>query len=286
MGAVTGYQFWVADGVANTATVMDPSGDAAVNPSITTLYRTNWQGKKRLYSTARTNLLIRSKALANASWSKFQATIGASTTGPDGVASMEKITEQANTALHHIRSATMTLTSGQPYIISGYLKAGERTYAVVQGDSAGGFLGAAVTFNLANGTVSSANGMTATITPAPNGSYFVTIAATATGVTAGLGIGMRATSGTGFESYLGNGTNGIYATDFQVELGTAATSRIRTDATAVSVTDYSLANNTLTFAEVPPNRSLFEWTGTDSNSAPARRVDAGAISGFGTMGAR
>ena len=127
----------------------------------------------------------------------------------NGVVCAEKLVESATTADHYIQESA---TAGNiPYTYSCYLKAGERTNAlVVMSDLASGNATAIV--NLSTGVVTStvSGSWTSPIAQAVsvgNGYYRVSITATKG---AGTSIGARTHIYTTASSYAGDGTSGIY----------------------------------------------------------------------------
>lgn len=288
MATVTSFQFWVGDGVTTAFTIMDPSGEAAVNPVVSTLYRTDWQGKQLMYTTARTNMHVRSQEFNDAAWSPLRASVSPNAiTAPDGTLTADKLIEDNTAANTHfiLSFNNVVVTNGVTYTSSVYAKAGARSWVQLQ---EGQGTTAAAYFNLATGaigTVSGTGSPAATITSIGDGWYRLTLRFTAIGAAARIRLFMATGNGGGV--YSGDGTSYLYLWGAQMEAGSTATSYIPTVAAAVAVTDYSVAVSTATFAQAPLDRALLEWTGIDDNAAFIPRAGGFAVpyGGFGTLGA-
>ena len=169
------------------------------------------------YPTTVKNLLGYSEAFDNAAWTKTNASVTANTTAtaaPDGTFTADKLVEDTANATHLVYAGTSTLTANTDYTVSVYLKAAERTNAVI-GSVTGG-LGTGV--NLATGTLTDVAGIpgwiTATnrsITSVGNGWYRVSV--TIPNATGGNSLfdALRIFTSNGTTgTYTGNGTSGIY----------------------------------------------------------------------------
>lgn len=84
------------------------------------VYRSgDWQGQQLLYSTARTNYLLRSEEMDNAAWAKTNLEVtSTNNAAPDGTSTVERL--QINTA----SSATHTLVQNTPGLQAGTPQAG------------------------------------------------------------------------------------------------------------------------------------------------------------------
>lgn len=191
---------------ASAATAVDQSGVvwnyAAGVPRVTTA--------GLLLEEAATNLNQSSQDFTSAWWTRgnLAATANA-TTAPDGTLTADKLTE--NTAVfnwHAAYHAFTGLTNGQAYTHTCYLKAAERTWAMVEIDDYAG--GRRAWFDLANGKVGTVEGgVTATIEPAAQGFYRCRVTKTIAGTSAGPGI--YPASADNVLSYAGTVGWGIYA---------------------------------------------------------------------------
>jgi hypothetical protein len=284
VSTVTDFQFAIGDGVKTAFTIVDPSGNTAVSPSVASLYRADWQGKQLLYTTARTNFALQSNTFQT-SWVLLAATIQAdAVAGPDGVVDADKLKETNTTSIHRA-GQTWTMQTGLN-TVSVIAKAGERSELSMPLDS--GVNSAEARFDLASGVVTSHSGASyvgSTITPLGNGWYLCscTINVT-TGAAGGSYFEMYKS---GVRSYPGTTGEGLYLRDAQFEFGGTATSRIRTVGASASNTDYSVAGSVATLSPAPLAAALLSWTGTDSNGAFIPGHGSAAMgSGFGSMGVR
>lgn len=230
------------------------------------LFRNDWQGNQLLYATPRTNSLLQSAAFGIAPWVLTGSTVVANAVmAPDGTMTADNLVEDTSTGVHSVYQTSGTVTAGSTFTWSVYLKAAGRTQAMVQLNQSSNSVEAIV--NLSNGTIVSYagagawTGATATITPAPNGFYRVSVTATAVGsttVTAQV-LGYNGTT----DSYTGLGTTALVAWGAQLELGSVSTSYIPTTTTAVTTTDYTLSSAGLvTMPVAPVTGAALTWTGT------------------------
>lgn len=162
------------------------------------------------------NLLQFSEMFSDASWAKRSATISANViNAPNGTLTADKIVEAASTGFHSILQSNASRV-GVPYTFSVYLKAAERTWALVwfDAESAGAYV------NLSTGelgTVSS--GVTASVTSVGDGWYRCVISKN---IVIGAGVAVYTATSNGGASYVGNGTSGIFAWGAQLVEGTSA----------------------------------------------------------------
>lgn len=283
MGAVTDFQFAIGDGVQTAFTLVDPSGAVASAPAVTAIYRTDWQDRQLLYATSRTNNYLQSVALGTAPNVVADATItGASGIAPDGTNTAWKLAETGTTAGHQLSQPTPGFVNLQPATRTVYLKAVERTWALVQ---IGGFAFAYI--NLTTGAVGNTVG-SPTVSTKLRSDGWVKVTITATSNVTGPGNDIIWTStGNGVFNFAGTVGSGILIWHPQTEAGSVGTSDIPTTAAAGTVTDYSVAGSVATLAVAPIAGATLAWTGTDSNGPfiPGH-AGLGASSTFGGMGAR
>lgn len=199
-----------------------------------------------LGEAARTNKLLRSEALDNASWTKTATSISADAAGgPDGAVSLDRITEDGTTGTHDVRQAVTGMTADASYALSGWFKISSRSWvrlAVFETATTANFFRA--WFNLSTGEMGTTDdGGTATVgqayvedwTHIAAGLYRLVVtgsvgnSATAVTVQAALATGDAVTS------YAGDGTSNLFGGYLQLEdAATVASSYIPTTTAAVA----------------------------------------------------
>jgi hypothetical protein len=181
-----------------------------------------------------------SEQFDNAAWTKRSATISANVVNaPNGTLTADKIIEAASTGFHSILQ-TSSPRVGVPYTFSVYLKAAERTWALVwfDAESAGAYV------NLSTGELGTVSGgVTASVTSVGDGWYRCVISKN---IVIGAGVAVYTATSNGGASYVGNGTSGIFAWGSQLVEGTEALPYFATtDRLNVPRLDYSNADGTL-----------------------------------------
>jgi hypothetical protein len=183
-----------------------------------------------LVEEARTNLLLQSQTLDNASWTKVSSTVTANAvTSPDGTTNADKIVSGAGVASCRVQQ-TVTVAGATVYTFSAFAKAAEWGWVAIRvaEDAA-----ASVWFDIATGTLGTAEtGWSgATITSVGNGWYRVEARYTTVGTSYTWRV--IATNSNG-NATTGDGTSGIYVWQAQLEAGTGASSPIPTTTAAVT----------------------------------------------------
>ena len=176
--------------------------------------------------TGGSNMLLWSQEFDHPTWTLSAATVtGGATTAPDGTLTADKLIESATTAQHFVRQNATGLV-GTSYAGSVYVKAAERTAAVVIQYDGSTFGGASI--NLSTGVLSappadlSLTDLSASMisTSANNGFWRVSAARTQTATTT---IQLRISTQSGSNGvYAGNGTSGIYVWGAMVNIGSSA----------------------------------------------------------------
>ena len=200
---------------------------------------------------AATNLLRYSEQFDNAVNGNWQGSITPNvTTAPDGMATADKFVENSTTNSHST-NYSIAVTSGVTYAFSAFVKAAERTKAIIAlGVNNGAFAGAAVVVDLTLGTVSIGYGTPVSygVTSCGSGWYRVYVCATAIATVSGVPyVGAYTTA----ENYAGNGTSGIYVWGAQLEVGSTATSYIPTVAAQVTRAADVITGSGLIYTDVP-----------------------------------
>jgi hypothetical protein len=213
---------------------------------------------KLLLEPQRTNIVVRSEELDNASWLKSNATVSANAiASPDGTVDADKIVESA-TNTTHFAYQTFALTPSTDYTASVYLKAAERTRCTIRFSNLAGANESLV--NLATGTTD-----TGTLTNVGNGWFrFSRTINSSTGVGVPL-INIFIANSSGVTSYLGDGTSGLYAWGAQVEAGAYATSYIPTTTASVTRNADSSTKSSISSLIGQTEGTIFVDVNYDSN---------------------
>lgn len=259
---VTDFPLGRGDGVTNTLTL---------HPSITTLttlYRTDWQGRVALSTSARTNLLYYSERID--SWSKELVTVTVNAVAaPNGTTTADKLVETTGNGQHYVYKG-VSVGSGKYLALSIHAKAGERT-VIRLGTSGWVAMFSTPThayghFDLTSGAILLEYGCTARIKPVGGGWYRCTLISLVPAITSGTvsicpSIVINGTTYT----YIGDGSSGLYVWGGQSEVFNSApadpTPYIPTNSAPVTVTDYSVSGSTVTFAETPVYNAEFSLDG-------------------------
>jgi hypothetical protein len=186
-----------------------------------------------LSETAGTNGILRSEEFDNAIWTKSFVTISANPViSPDGFFTADKIQETADNNNHIVAQSLAKAAVAIAYTYSCFLKAGERSWAVLQVDD--NVNGNALFFDLITGVTGSNfvvgagfTGVTSSIKKYPNGWYRCAVTFTSS---AAATIRLLITPATGdlAYSYLGVVGSGIYSWGVQLESGSLVRSYIQT----------------------------------------------------------
>ena len=218
---------------ATTGTYIGSNGyltTAAINTARYNYTSTNLSiSPKLLIEPATNNLVTYSETVSSWNVWKLNPVANNVVISPDGAQTADKIVENSTLDAHNI-SQTVTVTSGIVYTFSCYLKAAERTKALLcMYTNNGGFNFEQISVDLITGEVSFPSSVGVTIplaysvTPLINGWFRCSITAMAkASVLTSWYIGLS----TGAEVYQGDGTSGIYVWGAQFEQGYSATSYI------------------------------------------------------------
>ena len=225
---------------ASPATYVDSSGYiqyASNNTARFTHDTVTGDSEGLLIEESRTNLYTYSEKFDNAVWSKGNLSIVANwVLAPDGTYTGTKIVETTTASTNHWLSQVASITSGQTYTTSIFVKAGERTKCIFGLDSTYfGGSGHYILFDASAGTASVFLGTpTYSITAYRNGWYKISVTATATVTGSGSGAGsIQLHNGTS-NSYTGDGTSGLYVWGYQLEVGSFVTTYIPSNDTFTS----------------------------------------------------
>ncbi len=153
------------------------------------------------------NLLTNSESFDNAAWSKTGHTISANTiAAPNGTTTADTLVEDTSAGTHEIRQDVTTVAA--TYTFSAYIKAANRTFAMLYH----GQTNSAYVVNLSTGAASGNAGLNAplsgSVTDAGNGWYRVSMTVAATAALNNFRIYPLSNSTT--YNYTGSGTGAIY----------------------------------------------------------------------------
>lgn len=217
--------------------------------------------KGLLVEEARTNIILRTQQLDNASWTKLAASVTAdAATAPDGTATADKIVEAASNAFHGIYQ--IFTGTAVAYTYSVYVKAAERGFCQVfyQDPSSANH---GVTVNLSLGTITQTTGSitSSAIDARANGWYRVTITKTLTASASWLVATFLATSNVAvIAGYVGDGASGIYAWGQQLEAGATLSSYIPTTTSSATRAADVITFSDLTWFDGAAQSLYAEWT--------------------------
>jgi hypothetical protein len=213
-----------------------------------------------LLEPQRTNLCLWSEDLTNG-WSTEGLTVTANqTTSPDGNTTADLLQETAVTDVHRVYRSGITTVASTNYAFSFYVKKDTRRYVrLVLNQTTNAAIWVAAQFDLDNQTYTSGVGsgggtfVSASISPAANGFYRITLVATATTTTTFAflalsdGTAISSADSRGCNTYVGNTSNRIWGWGAQLEAGAYPTTYISTtSATATRVADSFSRNNIYT----------------------------------------
>jgi hypothetical protein len=202
--------------------------------------------KGLLIEVARTNVLLRSSELDNATWIKNEVTVSANAlTGPDGTASMDNLIPSTNNTDHYAYQA-VTIANSTTYACAFDATANGYDYLRIMLTGPGGNSAYRI-FNLLTGALGATSGATGGFTLVSSsirrvgtgpfgGIYRCAIVVAADGGAAGAGNLFAAVeSGDAVVAFAGvGGSAGIGISDGQVEIGAFPTSYIPTTTAAVT----------------------------------------------------
>lgn len=177
-----------------------------------------------LMEQASTNYARATNDFSNAFWTKWQSTLGSTTNGPDGTASLVKVIPTAVSGTHVIQKV-LTLTVGDYWVASYYVKASDYTKCAVYARSSGFSNVAYVRFDLESGGVitsgTSGNGIINGYgcEDVGNGIFRVWLAARTSATDTSAVFEFQILNSAGTSSFTGDGTSGLYMGCAQFERG-------------------------------------------------------------------
>jgi len=188
---------------------------------------------------ANVNLITYSERFDNAAWTANGLNAGVSVNlinAPDGTQNADKLFE-TNVNGGHYLNQTSSITTGNPYTFTIYVKKENRSWIQIAYNSAAFGVNAWANFDVNNGVVGNkGSSATANITSVGSGWYRCSITATSTATaTSGPVICLLDTDANSrLPSYLGDGSSGLYIWGAQLELASSPTQYAKTEASTTA----------------------------------------------------
>jgi hypothetical protein len=231
---------------------------------------------------SRTNLILQSQTFDDAGWTKGGSTVTANATAaPDESITADKLVEDTSTGLHRLSQIVAKAASATTYTFTVFAKASERTQLRLALDDVGANNGGA-TFDLSNGTISTAAAVTGDFTNASAsitavGSWYrLALTVTSNTVTSIRAQTQIAVSGS--ISYTGVAGSGLFLWGAQLELGSTATAYIPTTTAAVTVVLPRITNRGILVEEARTNKlTVFSANPDSGTTGLAKTGDAAAV---------
>jgi len=193
------------------------------------------QPRGMLVEEARTNLVTHSSNFSDASWPKTGCSVsGDAALAPDGTSTADKIVEDTSTGSHAV-VRNVTVSASTTYSYSVFVKAAERTVAMVQLGNFGNQVASnTVYINLSTGAFTATDVSRTVVSSVGNGWWRVATTVTTTSSGTTLAPSVYAVQTMGTSSYAGDGSSGIYTWGAQLEAGAFPTSFIPTTSSTVA----------------------------------------------------
>lgn len=226
--AIAGRDGTLAQSGATGATALHPTTGAVVSAGALISHNLPIPGVGNMPMSfaqgARTNLLLRSQELDNASWTTSGLAVSVAPNAvpaPDGTTTADKLAATAVSNNHYIRQDISKAASSLRYAFSFYAKEAEYRYAIVQFVEGGN--GAQCIVDLRGGSIATAGstfgaGFTfVSATCYSVGGFYrvVVVVDSTTGVSLQSRIGFSPNNN--YTAYTGDGTSGIYVWGAQLE---------------------------------------------------------------------
>jgi len=213
-------------------------------PASPSFYRTDWQGRQRMYPTARTNYCPRSQDIEVWTQTSGAITTANQTTAPDGTTTADKLATSGTLAGY--ANAGTTIANATKFVASAYFKNIDSPVSQIYIRTAANSGAVAIAWSGSSITsVTPTQGATSAGFEAVGGGWYRVWTA-----------GTTAEANPIFRLYPGNlnTTESVYVWGAQIEADNGSgkpTAYIPTTTAAVTVTDYNISNGVITLAETP-----------------------------------
>ena len=230
---------------ASVATYYDENGtlQSAAIDTVRSTYNPEklYLSPKTLVESSGTNYVLDSENINGADWTAANTTrVSNTTTAPDGTITADTLKENSDTGLQHGLQLTQSVTSGQYYTFSVFVKRGSGTRNIKIQPGGTTYFGLNLTYitvDLSTGTLlqKGVNVTNYTITSLPDNWYrlSVTAKAIASLASGNIGTAILMVSGTA-GVYDGDGSSSLYIWGAQYENSRYASSYIKTSGTSLS----------------------------------------------------
>lgn len=237
----------------STKWILGANGLYSSGSTLRTSYNASGTALGVLIEEARTNLMLRSQELDNASWVKVTTSVTANAaTSPDGTVTADLLESTVNGTFCYMYQG-VTLNISTTYTVSFFAKYSTCRWLACLGETSNN---AFVYFDVQNGVVGTAQlGSSGTITSVGNGWYYCTATFPKSTATASEQIGfMVATADNGVTATIGLGS---YIWQVQIEAGAFATSPIVTAGSTVTRAADNISLATSLFPSLGADGTMF-----------------------------
>lgn len=221
------------------ASTLSLTSSSGITPSFSRASTGSYFDSTGTLRYANVNLITYSERFDNAAWTANGLNAGVSVNlinAPDGTQNADKLFE-TNVNGGHYLNQTSSITTGNPYTFTIYVKKENRSWIQIAYNSAAFGVNAWANFDVNNGVVGNkGSSATANITSVGSGWYRCSITATSTATaTSGPVICLLDTDANSrLPSYLGDGSSGLYIWGAQLELASSPTQYAKTEASTTA----------------------------------------------------
>lgn len=261
--SVSAYTFLTAVGGETSASLLINGYTLFGAPTVTAIHRTDWQGRLALSSSARTNYLFPSDAIA--SWSKSSSITESAATAFTGTSmAPQLVTNSGSISSASISPTGASVASGAAcaWIVVETASSNKSPVCMLRlYDTTAGAYVIGATLNLLTGATAryagtGTYGASLLSNSGPNGGtvYLLWVSGN---VTSG-----HATSVSFYPTSDGNTAGAVIVHCAQVEAASSPNEYIRTTTAAVTVTDYTLSGSAVSFGQAAVAGAVYDWDGS------------------------